>query len=207
MSAQNGMTETQGPLVILIAGTSHTGKTTLAKRLSEALGWEAISTDSLGRHPGRPWPIVRPPVAEFYGRLEPETIYWFLRVHHDNMWPVIRPLIADRVAMRQSLIFEGAALRPESIAPLLSDAVSGICLHADADLLRERMRGEAGYFEADGPTRALIDKFVERSLHDNTEIRKAAKERGLRLIDVADPAAVEAIFEELVEAAHRSHLD
>lgn len=46
---------------ILIAGTSHVGKSTLAGLLSERLRCEAISTDSLARHPGRPWPGI--PVA------------------------------------------------------------------------------------------------------------------------------------------------
>ncbi len=201
------MKRVQGLLVILIAGSSHVGKTTLARRLSEALGWETISTDGLGRHPGRPWPTVRPSVAEFYERLEPETIYWFLRVHHDNMWPILKPLITGRAAVQKTLLLEGSALRPESIAPLLSDVVTGICLYADADFLREKMRGEAGYCRADGITRALVDKFIERSLRDNTEIHRAAIEHGLRIVDVADPEAVEDIFAELVGAARLRHPD
>lgn len=65
---------------ILIAGTSHVGKSTFAARLTKALGCSLISTDSLARHPGRPWPTVRPAVAEFYSSLSPETIHWFLKV-------------------------------------------------------------------------------------------------------------------------------
>ncbi len=44
---------------ILIAGSSHVGKSTFAARLTKALGWSLISTDSLARHPGRP--AYRPP--------------------------------------------------------------------------------------------------------------------------------------------------
>lgn len=189
--------------IILIAGTSHVGKTSLARRLSEALNWEAKSTDELGRHPGRPWPEVRPPVAEFYERLESETIYWFLRVHHDNMWPAIERLIEDRVRARSCLVLEGTALRPESMASMLSDEVAGICLHADGDFLRERMLREGKYRQAETTVRILMDRFIERSLRDNAEIRKAARDHGLRLVDAADPAAVESAFEELAEAAAR----
>lgn len=186
---------------ILIAGSSHVGKTTSAMRISEALAWPLISTDSLGRHPGRPWPTIRPQVAEFYDRLSPETIYWFLRVHHENMWPGILRLIESKVATAKPFVLEGSALRPEFIAPLLSGPVGGICLYAETDFLRARMRAEAGYDAADGGIRAVMDKFIERSLRDNFEIRKVAKELDLRLVDAADAAAMQHVFEELVGAA------
>ena len=41
--------------VLLIGGTSHVGKSTLAKALAARLGGEHVSTDTLARHPGRPW--------------------------------------------------------------------------------------------------------------------------------------------------------
>lgn len=78
---------TNRPSVLLIFGTSHVGKSTLANRLGEALGWQMTSTDSLARHPGRPWPEVKAPVAEYYSSLSDETISWFPRAHHENMRP------------------------------------------------------------------------------------------------------------------------
>lgn len=45
--------------VVLIGGTSHTGKSTVAKRIAEKIGATCVSTDSLARHPGRPWPAAR----------------------------------------------------------------------------------------------------------------------------------------------------
>ena len=44
-----------GIKVLLIGGTSHVGKSTIAKRLAAQLGWNHLSTDQLARHPGRPW--------------------------------------------------------------------------------------------------------------------------------------------------------
>ena len=41
--------------VVFIGGTSHVGKSTLAESLAARLGWTRISTDTLARHPGRPW--------------------------------------------------------------------------------------------------------------------------------------------------------
>lgn len=186
---------------VLIAGSSHVGKTMLANRIAKACGWKMISADGLSRHPGRPWPMVRPEVAEFYAGLSLETIYWFLRVHHENMWPGLRQSIGTEVAAGGRFVMEGSALRPELIAPLLSGFVAGICLYAEADFLRSRMRAEARYDQADEAGRVVMDRFIARSLRDNSEILSAAKEHGLRLVDAADPAAVEGIYDELVGAA------
>lgn len=41
--------------VILIGGSSHAGKSTLAQALAAELGWSYGSTDKRARHPGRPW--------------------------------------------------------------------------------------------------------------------------------------------------------
>lgn len=64
------------PLGILVGGSSHVGKSTFARTLASTRGWELISTDDLGRHPGRPWPSVRPQVAEYYASLTDETIHY-----------------------------------------------------------------------------------------------------------------------------------
>ncbi len=43
---------------ILIGGTSHAGKSTLAQSLAAKLGWNYLSTDKLARHPGKP--LIQP---------------------------------------------------------------------------------------------------------------------------------------------------
>lgn len=185
--------------VVLIAGGSHVGKTTLATHLADALGCNAIATDRLARHPGRPWPGIPTPVTEYYERLSPETIYWFLRAHHENMWPGLRRLIDHKGLAERALIFEGSALRPEYIAPLLSDAVFGVCLHAPEEFLRKRMEVEAGYSEASHAERLVMDKFIERSLRDNAEMREAAVQHGLILVDVSERSAIEELGQRLID--------
>lgn len=186
---------------ILIAGTSHVGKSTLAERLAERLGWAAMSTDKLGRHPGRPWLGVPAPVTEFYERLTPETIHWFLKVHHENMWRQVRPMIeAERDAGRR-FVLEGAALRPEYIAPLLTDDMVGVLLHADDGFLLARMRAAASYEARDAGERRIIDAFIDRSLRENAALMAAAQEVGLRMVDAADAHATAALTDELVERA------
>jgi adenylate kinase family enzyme len=53
-----------GSGAILIGGTSHLGKTTLSKLLADGLDTQPVSTDSLTRHPGRPWQTGSSPVPD-----------------------------------------------------------------------------------------------------------------------------------------------
>ncbi|MFE3854930.1 hypothetical protein ACFXPN_27835 [Streptomyces griseorubiginosus] len=60
----------RGVRVVVIGGTSNTGKSTVAGAVAERLGFAHRSTDLLARHPGRPWRTpereVPPHVAEHY---------------------------------------------------------------------------------------------------------------------------------------------
>src|ERR1700689_1799826 len=115
---------TAGLKVVLVGGTSHAGKSTLARTLAERLDGEARSTDQLARHPGRPWRQgereVSPHVAEHYGGLEPEALLASVMRHYEAMWPWVRALIerrADDPASRP-LVLEGSALLPSRVAEL-----------------------------------------------------------------------------------------
>lgn len=186
---------------ILIGGTSHVGKSTLAERLAARLGWAGMSTDRLGRHPGRPWLAIPPEVAEFYERLTPETIHWFLKVHHENMWRQVGPMIeAERDAGRR-FVLEGAALRPEYVAPLVSDELFGVLLTAPDDFLVARMRSAADHDSRPPAERRLIDAFIDRSLRENATLAASARDVGLRTVDAADQRAVDGLFDELVDRA------
>ncbi|PYE88674.1 hypothetical protein [Phyllobacterium leguminum] len=186
---------------ISITGSSHTGKTTLAIRLADRLGWPLISTDKLARHPGRPWRDIPPAVAEFYANLSPETIYWFLRVHHENMWPALKQKIEAEALAGHPFVIEGSALRPEYLATLNSTGMVVVCLYGETDFLRDRMHREAGYEEADAYQRVRIGKFIERSLRDNAEMRAAAQTHGMRIVDASDAAAMETLLHMLIEKA------
>ncbi|MDH7800312.1 MULTISPECIES: hypothetical protein [unclassified Rhizobium] len=189
---------------ILISGTSHVGKSTLAGLLSAKLRCEAISTDSLARHPGRPWPSIPVPVEEYYTQLSAETIHWFLKVHHQNIWPLIRGLIDSRSDIGNPVIFEGAALRPELIAPLLGGTVAGVFLHAKNDFLLARMRSEARYEDATADQRRIMDAFIQRSLRENTEMLASAREHHIPVVDITNPEAFDDLVTELTARAAAS---
>lgn len=186
----------QRGLGILIGGTSHVGKSTLAKGLAVCLGRELISTDDLGRHPGRPWPTPRPQVAEYYSRLSDQTLHWLLKVHHENMWPLIRQIVEDRRQLSKPFILEGAALRPEYMTQLDPNLIRPVFLHAEDDFLRARMWGEAGYENVIGAAIG-IEKFIERSIRENREMLEAARKANLQCVDVSKPEALGALTQEL----------
>jgi 2-phosphoglycerate kinase len=186
---------------VLIAGSSHTGKTTLAQQVGQALGWTLLSTDKLARHPGRPWPDIPQPVAEYYARLSAETIYWFLRVHHENMRSGILQKIDEARNSRTSMVFEGSALRPEYVAARMSAQTIGVCLYADEVFLQDRMRSASQYSSCDQDQRMTIDKFIDRSSQDNFEIHSSAKACGLICVDASDAGAVEQLRKDLIQGA------
>ena len=96
-------------------------------------------------------------------------------------------------------VFEGYALRPEYIAPLISGKLLVVFLYADNDFLQERMRSEAKYDQADEAKRSIIDKFIDRSLRDNSEMHVAARNHDVRVVDTPDGVAVATLFDELVQ--------
>jgi 2-phosphoglycerate kinase len=188
----------QPPLGIVIGGSSHVGKTILAKGLAHALERELVSTDNLGRHPGRPWPSVRAQVAEYYSSLSDDTVHWFLQVHHENMWPRIQSIVSDFQNRSTPFVLEGAALRPEYVAQLDQQIIKPVFLYADDDFLRSRMMDESAHKDAVGLMVPIIDKFIERSIRENRDMLAAAQSAGIQCIDVALPGSLETLHAELV---------
>ncbi|MEO1746135.1 MAG: hypothetical protein AAFR13_06350 [Pseudomonadota bacterium] len=179
-----------GVRVLLIFGTSHVGKTTLAKKVAAARSWDHVSTDALARFPGRPWPTVRPAVAEYYTRLSAEAMYWFHTNHHRNMWPLVQSRIDRAVASGNGLVLEGSALRPEFLPGSFDERVAAIGLHASARWLRQRIEDNSDYASREAAEQAMIDAFIARSVRDDAAIIETAQEHGFALTDAADSDAI-----------------
>lgn len=193
----------KGLSMILISGTSHTGKSTLASSIGARTGWHVQSTDKLGRHPGRPWPTVPAHVAEYYASLSDEAIYQFLLNHHQNMWPTIERLLSDHRVNQTPLILEGSALRADYVKDLARDETAIVFLHSDHDFLKDRMQRESGFDRLDQQSRRLVEVFIERSLRDSDQNLAAARHHGLPCVDVRDLQAVDALRETLITRIER----
>ena len=78
--------------VILVGGSSHVGKSAMSKALASKLGWDHVSTDSLARHPGRPWKPAPEKVPEHVTRhylclSVDELVEDVLHHYRVNVWP------------------------------------------------------------------------------------------------------------------------
>ena len=187
----DAMLEASEPLrVILIGGSSHAGKSALAESLASRLGWEWLSTDSLARHPGRPWKTlpqtVPEHVAEHYLSLSIDELINDVLRHYRSMWPNIEAIIASHATdfSASQFILEGSALWPESVATLDFDNVAAFWLTADDALFQKRIHTESRFSEASAQGKIMIQKFLQRTLLYNEKMMDVINRLGFDYIEV-----------------------
>jgi 2-phosphoglycerate kinase len=186
--------------VILIGGPSNVGKSTLAESLASKLGWHLTSTDSLARHPGRPWGRVKPHVAEYYRSLSVDELVADVARHHHRVWPGIKALITSHAtdSSTERLILEGSALRPEYVARLGLDETAAVWLTASDGLLRERIHQASGFDHATPGEQLLVDKFLGRTQRDNQQTMKAVRSLQLPWVDVEEASPTDDLADALL---------
>ena len=142
------MVDLSEPKIILIGGTSHTGKSTLAKVIAAKLNGKYIATDSLARHPGRPWTnekdkTVKHHVLEHYRSLSvPELMFDVIAHYRQNVVSQVENIIQTHLfgSPEEYLIIEGSAIYPSLVAGLAkTENVMGIWLIASHSLLKNRI--------------------------------------------------------------------
>lgn len=193
------------PKVFLIGGTSHAGKTSVAARLAERVGGASLSTDSLARHPGRPWrPDLSPPpphVASHYRDLGVEALIESVLAHYRRLWPRVRELVERHAAdpLAAPLVVEGSALLPDLVAELRRPDMAAFWLTADEALLAARMRRESRFDEADEASRALIAAFLERTKRFQQLTDETVRSLGLTHIVVTPADSVERVAQRVLD--------
>ena len=177
--------------VILIGGASHVGKSSLSESLAVTLGWTWVSTDTLARHPGRPWKPapekVPDHVAEHYLRLSVlELIEDVLRHYRVNVWPKVEEIVASHSndTSATGIVLEGSALWPEFVTSLDSGKFAALWLTAHEEVFRQRIHAESLYNSKSPRDRMMIDKFLERTLVYNARMVDAVTRYGFILVDV-----------------------
>jgi 2-phosphoglycerate kinase len=189
-----------GARVILVGGTSHAGKSSVASLLAARPGWTSLSTDKLGRHPGRPWRDegeVPPHVREHFLALDDAALLESVLTHYHSMLPLIeievRRHADDGAAPR--LVLEGSGVWPDTIAPLLSAQVAGIWLAISDDLITTRMFRESCHAERDAEARRLIERFRDRAINFNRVMMERVRALNLPWLDVREAMTVEEVAE------------
>ena len=184
--------------VILIGGSSHVGKSTIAAALAAKLGWKHISTDSLARHPGRPWRSapdkVPDDVAEHYLCLSvEELIADVLRHYRVNVWPKVESIIATHSndTSTTGIVLEGSALWPEFATSLDSDKIGAVWLTASDELFRQRIHANSQYTSKSIREQTMIDKFLERTIAYDAQMIEAVNRHGFTLVRIQQSNAME----------------
>ena len=176
---------------VLIGGSSHVGKSTLSESLAAALGWGRVSTDSLARHPGRPWrpapENVADHVAEHYLSLSVDELLGdVVRHYRDNVWPQVEAIVASHLtdASIVGVVIEGSALWPEFATGLEFDRTAALWLTASEEVFRQRIYSASRYHSKSPRERMIVDKFLQRTLADNARMVEAVARHGFILVDV-----------------------
>jgi len=195
--------------VILIGGSSHAGKSALAQALSLKLGWRHISTDSLARHPGRPWKTkpetVPEHVAEHYLSLSVDELLADVLRHYRSMWPGIEALVATHATdpFTDRLILEGSALWPESVAALHLDNVAAIWLTASGGLFETRIHHASRFGEASAREKTMVQKFLARALLYNERMMDAVRRIGLASLDIEATSSLDELSDLCLEISRK----
>ena len=176
--------------IILIGGTSHTGKSALGRALASELKGKYIATDDLARHPGRPWntlnsQTIKPRVAEHYRSLSvPQLISDVLIHYQQNVLPQVRNLIEIH-DFDNYLIIEGSALYPNLVIDLVSRKdVQGIWLIGSYGLLHDRIFANSNFDSASKEQRYLIYKFLQRTWMYNQAMQNDLRSLGSKSIQI-----------------------
>ena len=191
--------------VILVGGTSHVGKSTLAAALGARPGWTHVSTDSLARHPGRPWKTasreVPAHVAAHYSALPVEELVCDVLRHYKEMWPLAQALIEKHLEdpAHERLVLEGSALWPGLVAPLLTKGVAALWLTASDEVLESRIRKESGFDSSTEDEKLLISKFLDRTLGYNKKMTDLVKQLGLSWMEARAGTSPETLLHKLEE--------
>ena len=187
--------------VILIGGSSHTGKSTTARSLAKIIGWRCLSTDSLARHPGRPWrdnPNDIPKhVVEHYSTLAVNELFADVLKHYWNVWQKVEEIISLQVndPANGCLIIEGSAIWPEFIVSHHPVSTKAIWLTADQALFKKRIYRASSYDRVSIKERFLIDKFLQRTVFFNEKMMPILNQHHLANIEVNDSISPDEIAE------------
>ena len=126
-------------------------------------------TDSLARHPGRPWSSaghdVSPFVLEYFASQGQPQLCRAVIKHYRRLLPHLTALINHHCQYGDGLlIVEGSAVLPELLARFRDDAVSGLWMTAPHATIVERIRVSANFDALPLASQLAVSAFTERAI-------------------------------------------
>lgn len=157
-------------MIILIAGSSHTGKTLLAQRLLEKYRWPYLSIDHLKMG------LIRSGQTELTPEDDRElTVY---------LWPIVREMVKTAIENKQNLIVEGVYIPHnwrEGLGGEYLREIRYLCLAMTRDYI-ERHRGDILSHGSDIEERLEDDVNWEELIRENEENLRVCRELGERVL-------------------------
>lgn len=182
--------------VILIGGAPATGKSTVAKNLSNRLRLPWISTDQIRGivgdyakredYPNLPLPEGYDTADKFLTHFSAEEIVDMEFAQGKDVWPGIKYLIEEEYAWKEGVIIEGVNITPE-LAHEYKDTenVKVIFLvDEDADRLREVVYSRGLWDKADTYSDDLKPKEIEWAILFSKKLMDEAKKYGYSHLEI-----------------------
>ena len=159
-------------MVILITGASHTGKTALAQKLMEKLGYPYLSIDHLKMG------LIR----SGHTNLTPLDSDGELTAY---LWPILREMIKTAIENRQNLIVEGCYIPFDWAGDFDEEYLGSIryyCLVMSEDYIRNHFEDIKTY--ANVIETRLDDSWctMEHLLEENGKMLRLAREYGVNYV-------------------------
>ena len=114
-------------MILLIAGTTHTGKTALAQRLLEKYSYPYLSIDHLKMG------LIRSGNTTLTPEDDPELVGY--------LWPIVREMIKTAIENKQNMIVEGCYIPfdwQKDLEPEYLKDIRYVCLIMSEDYIRRR---------------------------------------------------------------------
>ena len=157
-------------MVLLIAGTTHTGKTALAQRLLEKYHYPYFSIDHLKMG------LIRSGQTELTPEDDPELT--------EYLWPIVREMVKTAVENRQNLIVEGCYIPfcwKEDFGQEYLREIRYVCLVMTRRYIEGHRADILGYA-------GVVEECLEDSLdwealiRENEENLRRCREKGLEYL-------------------------
>ncbi len=191
------------PKVIFLGGAPMVGKTTVARIIASRLQYGCISSDDIGAgiaamtdstsHSAFHYMKGRD-FREYYITSSKDDLIRDINKQHEALWPALLTLFRNHSTWDTPTLIEGWALRPSYVSQLSGD-ISGLFLLSDDTLLEERPRS-SGFSAGASDEEKMIQKYVERSIWYNMQLRELVPHQGLKSLSISSKMLPEEIADD-----------
>jgi len=191
------------PKVIFLGGAPMLGKTSIARIIACQLQYDCVSTDDIGAaiasvtesasHAAFHYMGDRD-FREYYVTSSKDDLIRDINNQHEALWPALLTLFRNHSTWGSAAIIEGWALRPDHVSRLSGD-IAGLFLLADDALIEERIRS-SGFSDGASDEETMIQRYLERSLWYNAQIREQVVRLGLGSIPISSGMRSEEIADQ-----------